>query len=139
MIIHKRDPIHLSTNSSGNKIVADDVGHRSMLSLEWPIYRHLPVANFLALVVHYVHHNILVLYCGIASFSMSTDTDRTKPLCQYAERCYRKNPAHFAEFDHPHLKIMPKVSRQSFQKSPEVCVVKVRTWLLTLKLINLLN
>eukprot|EP01107_Rhizomastix_libera_P000378 TRINITY_DN1066_c0_g1_i1.p1 TRINITY_DN1066_c0_g1~~TRINITY_DN1066_c0_g1_i1.p1 ORF type:complete len:790 (+),score=239.65 TRINITY_DN1066_c0_g1_i1:29-2398(+) len=26
-----------------------------------------------------------------------------KPLCQYGVNCYRKNPAHFAQFAHPHL------------------------------------
>ena len=24
-----------------------------------------------------------------------------KPLCQYGTKCYRKNPEHFAQFDHP--------------------------------------
>ncbi|VEN61852.1 unnamed protein product, partial [Callosobruchus maculatus] len=26
-----------------------------------------------------------------------------KEVCPHAERCYRKNPHHFKEFDHPHL------------------------------------
>jgi len=26
---------------------------------------------------------------------------RLRPLCKYGEKCYRKNPAHLAEFRHP--------------------------------------
>jgi len=25
----------------------------------------------------------------------------SKPMCQYGAKCYRKNPQHLAEFDHP--------------------------------------
>lgn len=28
----------------------------------------------------------------------------TKPKCQYGRRCYRKNPSHFKEYDHPGIK-----------------------------------
>lgn len=34
-----------------------------------------------------------------------SDASKTKTMeiCPHAERCYRKNPHHFKEYDHPHL------------------------------------
>ena len=37
-----------------------------------------------------------------------------REMCQYGERCYRKNPAHFLEFRHP-----PRVEQQPPQSQPQ--------------------
>ncbi len=34
--------------------------------------------------------------------------DSHLPPCQYGENCYRKNPVHFREFSHPHLRKLNK-------------------------------
>eukprot|EP00794_Sanderia_malayensis_P003741 gene3741-4263_t len=33
--------------------------------------------------------------------SAENETEDTKPLCKYGQKCYRKNPQHFREFSHP--------------------------------------
>nr|CAH7733886.1 unnamed protein product [Callosobruchus chinensis] len=38
-----------------------------------------------------------------SSCSGSVSKKPKKEVCPHAERCYRKNPHHFKEFDHPHL------------------------------------
>ncbi|KAL5007522.1 hypothetical protein ScPMuIL_016328 [Solemya velum] len=37
----------------------------------------------------------------MASPAKKAKTDSTVPMCPYGARCYRKNPAHFKEYNHP--------------------------------------
>ena len=40
---------------------------------------------------------------GPSSLQTSVEKEGEKPVCKYGESCYRKNPQHFLEFDHPWL------------------------------------
>lgn len=39
---------------------------------------------------------------------------KIKERCPHAERCYRKNPHHFKEFEHPHCKLFFSTSNEIF-------------------------
>jgi hypothetical protein len=48
------------------------------------------------------------------------------PLCKYGKDCYRKNPAHFMEYSHPHLKgtqDKPKGDKPEGDKRGEIKIV----------------
>ena len=44
-------------------------------------------------------------------------TANSKPVCRYGAACYRRNPAHFAEFRHPHLEQADKTTAHKAESS----------------------
>ncbi|KAK9509602.1 hypothetical protein O3M35_006879 [Rhynocoris fuscipes] len=44
---------------------------------------------------------------------MSSESNRntSKKICSYGEKCYRQNPQHFQNFDHPHLNSLLKLMK----------------------------
>lgn len=52
--------------------------------------------------IHYDYKGILIFDFAFSDCESPSKTKLKREICSFKELCYRKNPHHFKEYDHPH-------------------------------------